>query len=103
MKSRFREFGELYRWMKSMGIIRNKIKSYIPDRMWQILRMVFNPKIPKSKLRVEIHVVDHCNLNCRGCDNFSCIAKPFFWILMNSRRMWHVCAKFLMMMLSGLH
>ena len=78
MKSRFREFGELYRWMKSMGIIRNKIKSYIPDRMWQILRMVFNPKIPKSKLRVEIHVVDHCNLNCRGCDNFSCIAKPFF-------------------------
>ncbi len=42
------------------------------------MRIVFNPKKPKTKLRVEIHVVDHCNLNCRGCDNFSCIAKPSF-------------------------
>lgn len=28
---------------------------------------------------IEIHVVDHCNLNCYGCDNFSPIAKP--WLI----------------------
>ncbi len=61
-----------------MGRLRNRIKSHIPDRMWQLMRIVFNPKKPKEKLRVEIHIVDHCNLNCRGCDNFSCIAKPFY-------------------------
>ena len=53
-----------------MGRLRNKIKGYIPDRIWQITRIVFKPKKPKKKLRVEIHIVNHCNLNCRGCDNF---------------------------------
>ncbi|WP_294241320.1 radical SAM protein [Pseudobutyrivibrio sp.] len=58
-----------------MGRIRNIIKGYIPDRVWQVMRIIFNPKKPKKKLRVEIHVVDHCNLNCKGCDNFSCLAE----------------------------
>ena len=61
-----------------MGKIKNVVKGYVPDRVWQILRLIFNPKRPKKKLRVEIHIADHCNLNCRGCDNFSCIAKPNF-------------------------
>lgn len=61
-----------------MGQRINMIKSYVPDRIWQILRIIFNPKKPKKKLRVEVHVVEHCNLNCRGCDNFSCIASPHF-------------------------
>lgn len=27
---------------------------------------------------IEIHVVDHCNLNCAHCDNFAPIAKPWY-------------------------
>lgn len=27
---------------------------------------------------LEIHLVDHCNLNCGGCNHFSPIAKPWF-------------------------
>lgn len=27
---------------------------------------------------IEIHVVDHCNINCRSCDNFSPIAPKWF-------------------------
>ena len=33
---------------------------------------------PKPVLRVELHVAESCNLNCRGCTHFSCIAKPEF-------------------------
>ena len=27
---------------------------------------------------VETHLVEHCNINCAGCDHFSCIAAPHF-------------------------
>ena len=27
---------------------------------------------------IETHIVDHCNLNCRGCSHFSPLAKPYF-------------------------
>jgi len=37
-------------------------------------------KLPKpfSQHRVEIHLAEHCNLNCAGCDHFSPIAKEEF-------------------------
>jgi len=28
----------------------------------------------RTTLRLSIHLVDHCNLNCKGCDNFSPLA-----------------------------
>lgn len=31
-----------------------------------------------DKISFEIHITEHCNLNCMGCDNFSCIAEPEF-------------------------
>lgn len=34
--------------------------------------------VPKSKLSFAYHLVDHCNLNCKGCDNFSSIAPKKF-------------------------
>ncbi len=34
--------------------------------------------IPLSALQFEVHLAEHCNLNCKGCDNFSCIAEPAF-------------------------
>ena len=27
---------------------------------------------------IETHLVDHCNLKCKGCSHFSGIAPPFF-------------------------
>ena len=27
---------------------------------------------------VEIQIVDHCNLNCQGCNHLSCLAEPWF-------------------------
>lgn len=42
------------------------------ERMLKILRL-------RPFLRyVEVHLVDHCNLNCRGCSHFSPIAKEWF-------------------------
>lgn len=34
-------------------------------------------KVP-AKLKFEMHLVEHCNLNCRGCSNFSPLAGPEF-------------------------
>ena len=31
--------------------------------------------VPRTKLKLEIDIVEHCNLNCKGCDHFSPIAK----------------------------
>lgn len=34
----------------------------------------------REKLSFEINVVEHCNLNCKGCDHFSPLAKEIFTI-----------------------
>lgn len=34
--------------------------------------------MPLPTLQFEVHVAEHCNLNCKGCDNFSCIAEQSF-------------------------
>ncbi|MGL5271454.1 MAG: radical SAM protein [Selenomonadaceae bacterium] len=35
-------------------------------------------KRAREKLTFEVHLVEHCNLNCKGCDNFSSIAEQSF-------------------------
>lgn len=35
------------------------------------------PSIYKGVV-LEMHIVDHCNLNCAGCNHFSPLAKPYF-------------------------
>ena len=32
--------------------------------------------IPLKKLRIEVNLVEHCNLNCKCCSQFSCISTP---------------------------
>jgi hypothetical protein len=27
---------------------------------------------------LEIHIVDHCNLNCAGCNHFTALAKEYY-------------------------
>ena len=42
------------------------------------LKILFSVPIKKKRDKIcfEIHLAEHCNLNCAGCDNFSCIAEP---------------------------
>lgn len=35
-------------------------------------------KDKRDKICFEVDLAEHCNLNCRGCSDFSCIAKPKF-------------------------
>ena len=37
-----------------------------------------NKIIPRPSLQFEVHLVEHCNLNCKGCDNFSPLAQKEF-------------------------
>jgi|GEM_PF-537880 len=32
---------------------------------------------PRERMWIEINIADHCNLNCRFCDHFSQLSKPF--------------------------
>ena len=36
-----------------------------------------HPSIYKG-VQVEMHIVDHCNLNCNCCNHFSPLAEPWF-------------------------
>ena len=33
--------------------------------------------LEKTGLMFEVHLADHCNLNCRGCSHFSPVSKPY--------------------------
>ena len=70
------------------------LKSFLPVSVWNILRAVkmylrilkarmkifmsIPLKRKNTKIRFEIHIAEHCNLNCASCNNFSCIAEPEF-------------------------
>lgn len=38
----------------------------------------FFARTPRTMLRFEVHLTEHCNLNCKGCSHFSPLAKPEF-------------------------
>lgn len=38
----------------------------------------FMRQIPRRRLRFEVHLVEHCNLNCWGCSHFSPLAREAF-------------------------
>ena len=75
-----------------MRFIKNFIKKICPvpvllflERMRVLVQgMIIRVKIllhmpikkKPSKLRFEIHLAEHCNLNCKACNNFSPIAEP---------------------------
>ena len=63
------------------------ISKLIPPQLAVFLRelLPFWRKITKKNLRTKemipilhLHLTDHCNLNCRGCDNFSPLAPETF-------------------------
>jgi MoaA/NifB/PqqE/SkfB family radical SAM enzyme len=52
------------------------LRTYISPQLFQDiyqLIVIKNKRITKL-FPVEVHVTEHCNLNCKGCNHFSCIA-----------------------------
>lgn len=45
----------------------------ISDELFEIIKN--KVKWPREKLLFNVHIVEHCNLNCRGCYHFSSIAR----------------------------
>ena len=43
-------------------------------RLYKVRKKSHERLKKREKLHLSIHLTDHCNLNCKGCDNFSCIA-----------------------------
>jgi MoaA/NifB/PqqE/SkfB family radical SAM enzyme len=61
----------------SLDIIAKNLEGYIPPHLFAFMKDAYFSRIklrPLKQLRLCIHLTDHCNLNCRGCDNFSPIA-----------------------------
>jgi MoaA/NifB/PqqE/SkfB family radical SAM enzyme len=46
---------------------------YIKNLLWHYKKLK-----PRKLLRLEIHLTDHCNLNCKGCSHFSPLAEKVF-------------------------
>jgi MoaA/NifB/PqqE/SkfB family radical SAM enzyme len=62
------------------GYLSEIVKAIFPNRIVVFLRnlelkITKRRRLAKRKtLYFDVHVVDHCNLNCKGCDNFSNIS-----------------------------
>lgn len=69
----------LYKSLENASSIQEpKIKNYIDEAMQKITYgyQRFIPR-PCYELLI-INILDHCNLRCKGCDHFACIADPYF-------------------------
>jgi hypothetical protein len=59
-------------------------KKYMPKNIQAILRSFYwkwiykNQCKPRKFLQFEVHLTDHCNLNCAGCSHFSPIAHEHY-------------------------
>ncbi|MDR0723938.1 MAG: 4Fe-4S cluster-binding domain-containing protein, partial [Endomicrobium sp.] len=61
--------------------VKEILKKFIPNTLISFRRQVLaNKKLKygakkRKVLRFEIHVTDHCNLNCKSCSHFSPLAQ----------------------------
>ncbi|SFL03622.1 ABC-2 type transport system ATP-binding protein [Lachnospiraceae bacterium KH1T2] len=60
--------------VKIKNIINKKFYRLSEDDLFEIKNKATQLRI-RSKLRFEVHIVEHCNLNCCGCNHFSPLAK----------------------------
>jgi MoaA/NifB/PqqE/SkfB family radical SAM enzyme len=56
------------------GTVRKIIKALLPYGIVYIVQNTQRQKFAASFF-FEVHVVEHCNLNCNGCSHFSCLTK----------------------------
>jgi hypothetical protein len=68
----------MVQWREIKARVTRNVRKLIPYRANPLLRRL-RRRIAKPTLPyVELHLTDHCNLNCRGCGHFSSIAEPWF-------------------------
>jgi hypothetical protein len=64
------------------AIIKKTIKALLPYGIVRFIQdygiMGEKERIPRKELYFEIHLTEHCNLNCAGCSHFSPIAKETY-------------------------
>jgi len=64
--------------------IKETIKNSVPKEilgMWRIFRLKTTAKLRlagRKMLRFDIHLTDHCNLNCKGCQHFSPLSPEIY-------------------------
>jgi MoaA/NifB/PqqE/SkfB family radical SAM enzyme len=58
--------------------IKNTIKAFIPYRILCFYKKTKIKDVGKSLFQIEVHLTEHCNLKCKGCWHFSCIADEEF-------------------------
>ena len=60
--------------------IRKIIKAFVPyGIIWLYNKKLLERKLkPRKLLKFEVHLADHCNLNCKYCDHFSPLADKKF-------------------------
>jgi wyosine [tRNA(Phe)-imidazoG37] synthetase (radical SAM superfamily) len=71
---------------KAINSVNAFVKKIAPEssRLYKFMFFAFmrlsagNRLKRRKLLRFEVHLADHCNLNCKGCDNFSPIAPKCF-------------------------
>jgi len=60
-------------FLRLKSSIKNIANNFLPYEFNLFLKKKKRER-KRKKLRFSVHLVDHCNLNCKCCDNFSCIA-----------------------------
>ena len=65
--------------LRSTTLRRYYVESLISKegRGARVVRRTFTRKKP-SLFHLDVHITDHCNLNCRGCEHYSSISEPAF-------------------------
>lgn len=72
---------------KKINMLANSIKRILPRKLILLRRSLIPEfrRITKKNMRrkelipiLHIHLADHCNLNCKGCDNFSPLSPEVF-------------------------
>lgn len=60
--------------LQQIADINRRIDSRIEESRNQIFKFIPRPCIEY----LVVNILDHCNLRCKGCDHFACIADPYF-------------------------
>jgi MoaA/NifB/PqqE/SkfB family radical SAM enzyme len=89
----------MYEQLKTLGIKDEDIIRELPDELLSEEKRLeqSNRLERKERLWFEINIAKHCNLNCKGCDHFSPVAKEEFYNLdilkKDLQRLSHIFAK----------
>ena len=66
--------------MSFLGNLKRLLKNALPGRLLKGYYKRRRPHylLPNERLFFDVHLAEHCNLNCAGCNHFSPLAEPEF-------------------------